>query len=137
MIIRLLNIGKPALKNYHGFYGVFEIFDEIDNNLHKVNRYNPRTSNMIKRKNEMLEYLRVMEWKLIDIFSTTTCVRKINNANLKGYVHNKLVKELNSRDTRCAEANLFFFLRNFYFVFINKHNILQVSLYHLITNCNN
>ena len=30
----------------------------------------------------------------------------------------------------------FFFKRNFYFVFINKHNILQVSLYHLITNCN-
>ena len=109
MIIKLLNIGKPALKNYYGFYGVFEIFDEIDNNLHKVNRYNPRASNMIKRKNEMLEYLRVMEWKLIDIFSTTTCVRKINNANLKVYVHNKLVKELNSRDTRCAEANLFFF----------------------------
>ena len=30
----------------------------------------------------MLEYLKIMEWKLIDVFSTPV-VRKINNANYK------------------------------------------------------
>ena len=30
-----------------------------------------------------------------------------------------------------------FLIRNFYLVFINKHNIIQVSLHHIITNCIN
>ena len=39
------------------------------------------------------------------MFSTLT-IRKINNANDKGYVHDKFKKKLNSGDTRCAEAIL-------------------------------
>ena len=46
----------------------FNIFDEIDNNGYEIHKYNPRNSNMINRKDEMLEYLKVMEWKLIDMF---------------------------------------------------------------------
>ena len=34
-----------------------------------------------------------MEWKLIDMFSTPSVVRKINNANYKSYVN----KELNGK----------------------------------------
>ena len=59
---------------------------------------------MISRKNEMLGYLKIMEWNLIDMFSTPKFFRKINNANYKRYIHDKLIKELNSRDKHCAEA---------------------------------
>ena len=38
----------------------------------------------------MLEYLKIMEWKLIDMVSTPTVVRKINNVKYKGYVNKKL-----------------------------------------------
>ena len=40
----------------------------------------------------MLEYQKIMEYKLIDIFSTSTIITKINNINYKGYVHDKLKK---------------------------------------------
>ena len=72
-------------KKDYGFDEVFNIFDEIDNNRHEL--HNPRTSNMINRKNAMLDYLKVMAWKLIDMFSNNSVVRKINNANYKGYVN--------------------------------------------------
>ena len=52
----------------------------------------------------MLEYLRIMEHKLIDIFSGRTITIKINKVNYKGYVHDELKKELNSGDTRCTET---------------------------------
>ena len=45
-----------------------------------------------------------MEWNLINMFSTPKFFRKINNANYKRYIHDKLIKELNSRDKHCAEA---------------------------------
>ena len=45
---------------------------------------------MINRKNERLKYLKTMTWKLIDMLSTPTVVRKINNANYKGYEDKKL-----------------------------------------------
>ena len=45
---------------------------------------------MINIKNERLEYLKTMTWKLIGMLSTPTVVRKINNANYKGYVDKKL-----------------------------------------------
>ena len=48
---------------------------------------------MIDRKNEMLEYLKIMEYKLIDMLSNPTIIRKINNSNYNGYVHDKLKKE--------------------------------------------
>ena len=54
----------------------------------------------------MLEHLKIMEWELIDMFSTPTFVRKIISAKYKGYVHVKLIKELNSGDICHAEAIL-------------------------------
>ena len=54
----------------------------------------------------MLAYLKIIEDELIDMFSTSSINRKINNANYKGYVYDKLKKELNSGDTSRAEAIL-------------------------------
>ena len=61
---------------------------------------------MIDRKNEMLEYLEIMEYKLIDMLSNPTIIRKINNSNYNGYVHDKLKKEFLNWDTRRAESIL-------------------------------
>ena len=47
----------------------------------------------------MLEYLEIIEDNLIDMFSKPTIITKIINANCKGYVRDKLKKELNSGDT--------------------------------------
>ena len=69
-MIKVLNAGKRVLKKDYGFDEVFNIFNKIDNNHHELHKYNPRTSYMINRKNEMLEYLKIMKWKLIDIFSS-------------------------------------------------------------------
>ena len=44
----------------------------------------------------MLNYLKIIEWKLIDMFSTPSVVRKIHNANYKGYVNKKLNEEIES-----------------------------------------
>ena len=57
-------------------------FYEIDNNRHELHKYNHRTSNITNRENEMLGYLKVMEWKVIDMFSSVFVVRKISNANV-------------------------------------------------------
>ena len=54
----------------------------------------------------MLDYLKIMEHKLIDMLSTPTIIRKVNNSNSKSYVHDKLKKELFSEDTRYTEAFL-------------------------------
>ena len=40
----------------------------------------------------MLAYLKIMEGKLINMLSTATAVRKIDNANKKGYKR-KIYKE--------------------------------------------
>ena len=50
-----------------------------------------------------------IEDKLIDMFYTPTIIRKINNAKFKGYVHDKLKKELNIADAHHAEEILDFF----------------------------
>ena len=43
---------------------------------------------MITKNNEMLEYLKISEWKLIDTSSTASAVeKKLNNASYKGYVN--------------------------------------------------
>ena len=41
-------------------------------------------------KNKMLAYMKIVEDKLIDMFSTPTVIRKIKDVNYKGYVHDKL-----------------------------------------------
>ena len=58
------------------------------------------------RKNEMLDYLKVLEWKLIHMFPTLFVVRKINNANYQDYVNKKLNNEINIGNTRLTKAFL-------------------------------
>ena len=72
-LIRLLNAGKTVLKNDYGFDEVFNIFDKIDIIHHELNEYNLKTVNKINTKNEMLEYLKNMDWKLIYVPSSHTC----------------------------------------------------------------
>ena len=50
-MIKLLHAGKNVMKKNCGFYEVFNIFDEIDNNCNKLDGYNPRTLNKINTKN--------------------------------------------------------------------------------------
>ena len=57
--------------------------------FNKLRKYNPRTINKITIKNEMLQYLEILEYKLIDMFFTSTFTRKMNNGNYKGYVNTK------------------------------------------------
>ena len=67
LIIKSINARKVMLKKDYGLDKIFNIFDEIDVSRYKHHMYNPRTSNMINRKNEMLEYLKIIELKLIDM----------------------------------------------------------------------
>ena len=73
-------------KKEYEYDEAFNIFDEIDNNHHKLSQYSCRNSNMINKKNEMLVYLKITEWKLIDMFTTSSIIRKINDVSYKGYV---------------------------------------------------
>ena len=66
LIIKSINARKLMLKKDYGLDKIF-IFDEIDDSRYKLHMYNPRTSNMINRKNEMPEYLKIIELKLIDM----------------------------------------------------------------------
>ena len=70
LIIKLLSTGKTVLKKDYGFDEIFIIFDETDKNCYELYMNNHGTSNMIDRKNEMLDYLKIMEWNLIDMIST-------------------------------------------------------------------
>ena len=81
LVIKLLNAGKSVIKKDYGFDKVFNIFHEIDNNCHKLHEYNPTTFNKINRKNEKLDYLKIIKDNLIGMFSTPIIIRKINNAN--------------------------------------------------------
>ena len=47
-----------------------------------------------------------MEWKLVGMLPTSSVVTEINNSNCKGHVNIKPNEEMNSGDTRNAEANL-------------------------------
>ena len=64
----------------------------------------------LTQKNEMLEYMKIMEQKLIDIFSAPTLARKINNANYKGYIRKKLNDEINSGYTPAMSKQFLIFL---------------------------
>ena len=77
LIIKLLNARKTVLEKDYGFDKVFNIFDEIDNS-YKLQIHNPRTSTMINRKNEMLEYLETIRLRLIDMLYTPSHIKKIN-----------------------------------------------------------
>ena len=54
-------------------------FHKIYNNHHKINEYNPRAPNMTNRKNEILDYLKIMEWKLFDMLFTRKKTIPIKN----------------------------------------------------------
>ena len=43
----------------------------------------------------MQKYLKIMEWKLSDVFSTPGINRKINDDYYKGYVNKKLNEDMN------------------------------------------
>ena len=51
-------------------------FDEIGNKHHKRIGYKPRFSNKINTKSAMLEYLKIIENKLVDMFSTPSIIKK-------------------------------------------------------------
>ena len=104
MIIKLLNARKTELKKNHGFDKVFTTFGETDNSCYKLQMYNPRTSTMINRKNEMLEYLEIIRSRLTHMPSTPSLIKNINNANYKGNINEKSNEQLNSGDTRDAQA---------------------------------
>ena len=61
---------------------------------------------MTYRKNEILEYLKIMEWKLVHIFSTNSFFLKLSNANWKGFVNKKLNEEMDSEDTHLPKEIL-------------------------------
>ena len=44
----------------------------------------------LMQKNTMLEFLRIIEDRLIYIFSTPSIIKKVSSTNQKGYVHDKL-----------------------------------------------
>lgn len=89
MIIKLLNAAEKVLKKDYGFDEVFNTFNGIDNKHNKLNEYNSRTPDKIDAKNLMLEYLKFLEDRLIDIFSTSSITRKINNPNNEEFLLDK------------------------------------------------
>lgn len=89
MIIKLLNTVEKVLKKDYGFDEVFNTFNGIDNKHNKLNEYNSRTPDKIDAKNVMLEYLKFLEDRLIDIFSTSSITRKINNPNNEEFLLDK------------------------------------------------
>ena len=89
MIIKLLNTVEKVLKKDYGFDEVFNTFNGIDNKHNKLNEYNSRTPDKIDAKNVMLEYLKFLEDRLIDIFSTSSITKKINNPNNEEFLLDK------------------------------------------------
>ena len=72
----------------------------------KLNEYKPVDPYKIDTKNEILAKLKIIEDKLIDMFSTPTIFRKVNYANYKVQVLDKSKQKSNSGDTHHAEAIL-------------------------------
>ena len=58
------------LKKDYGFDVTFNTFDKIDNKHNEFNEHQPRSDGNINKKNAMLESLKIIDNKLIDIFST-------------------------------------------------------------------
>ena len=98
LIIKLLNTEKTVLKTNYGSNEALDIFEKTDNNCYKHNEYKPRSSNKIDTKNVMLEYLRITEDKLIDMFFTPSIIKNFNNSKYKNYVHDKLKNKFENGD---------------------------------------
>ena len=85
LITNLLKAEKAMLRKDYGFDEVFNIFDEKYKKCDNLNKYKACACNKINTKNEMLEYLKTMKNKLIDMFSTPSIIKKVNNANEDPY----------------------------------------------------
>lgn len=59
LMIKLLKARKTVLEKDFAFDKVFNNFYETDNSHNKLQMYNPKTTTMINRKNEMLQYLEI------------------------------------------------------------------------------
>ena len=70
IITKSLNTEKPILKKLYRFDETFNTFDDLENKRNKLNEYKPRTSNKINTKNVMIEHLKIIENRFIDIFTT-------------------------------------------------------------------
>ena len=90
LINKLLNTEKMVLRKDYGFDETFNIFDEIDNMRNRLYAYKPKASNTINTNNKLLEYLKIMEGKLTEMFSSPDIIRKINIANCEGHIKEKL-----------------------------------------------
>ena len=104
--MKLPNAEKGVLKKEYRFDEAYNIFDEIDNKCSELNEYNPRVSNKIDTKNVMLEYLKIVEDRLNDMFSFPSIIRTINNTNQKESAHDELKYKRGSEDPRQADAIL-------------------------------
>ena len=90
------------IKKDYRFHEVLNIFDEID--INGLPKY--QTFKMINKKNEMVHYLKDMEWKLIKMLSTPIVVRKINNEKFQLKRLWKKKEQMVSEDRRHVEAIL-------------------------------
>ena len=90
------------IKKDYRFDEVLNIFDEID--INGLPKY--QTFKMINKKNEMVHYLKDMEWKLIKMLSTPIVVRKINNEKFQLKRLWKKNEQMVSEDRRHVEAIL-------------------------------
>ena len=79
---------------------------KTDDKLNELNVYKRRTVSKINTTNTMLEYLRILEDKLIDKFSTFNIIKIINHANYKTYVLDELKKNFDNEDLCHVEAIL-------------------------------
>ena len=73
-------------KKDYKFDEAFNLFDKIHDKCNKHNEYRPKSDNNINNKDAILEYLQIIENKIIHLFSTPSTGLKINNVNYKGYV---------------------------------------------------
>ena len=74
------------LQKDYVFDKAFKIFDEINDLRIRLYEYKPENSDKIDTKSEMLEYLKIIEDKLICMLSTPSIIKEINNAKYKVYI---------------------------------------------------
>ena len=71
------------------FNKAFNICDEIHNKRSKLNECKPRSADDINKKT-MPTLLRIIEDRLIGMFSAPSIIKEVNNANQKAFEHDDL-----------------------------------------------
>lgn len=71
------------------FNKAFNICDEIHNKRSKLNECKPRSADDINKKT-MPTLLRIIEDRLIGMFSAPSIIKEVNNANQKAFEHDYL-----------------------------------------------